>query len=126
MIPNVQNHTATDALQEAVLDKAAPKVGEYMARKAADGLTMHDFSHDHEPPLPETETGDDERDSLIWRRYHETARGWLRRCAVHYWGDIDTHGFAMLARARRALPQTESLLMDRDTLLDWLRRLATA
>ena len=29
---------------------------------------MHDFSHDHGPPLPETETGDDERDSLIWRR----------------------------------------------------------
>lgn len=42
---------------------------------------------------------------------------WLAPARVVYWGDIDTHGFAMLARARRALPQTESLLMDRDTLL---------
>ena len=42
---------------------------------------------------------------------------WLARSRIVYWGDIDSHGFAMLDRARRALPQTESLLMDRDTLL---------
>ena len=27
---------------------------------------------------------------------------WLKRCEVHYWGDIDTHGFAMLDRLRAA------------------------
>ena len=32
-------------------------------------------------------------------------------------GDIDTHGFAILDRLRAWLPQTRSVLMDRDTLL---------
>lgn len=40
---------------------------------------------------------------------------WLHRVAVHYWGDIDTHGFAILDRLRSHLPQTRSLLMDRET-----------
>jgi hypothetical protein len=43
--------------------------------------------------------------------------GWLRRAALHYWGDIDTHGFAMLDRLRGALPDARSFLMDRETLL---------
>lgn len=34
-----------------------------------------------------------------------------------YWGDIDTHGFAILDRARRAVPQLGSVLMDEETLL---------
>jgi hypothetical protein len=42
---------------------------------------------------------------------------WLRERAIHYWGDLDTHGFAMLDRLRSFLPQTRSLLMDRETLL---------
>lgn len=42
---------------------------------------------------------------------------WLRHCAIHYWGDIDTHGFAILDQLRGHLPQVESLLMDRETLL---------
>lgn len=42
---------------------------------------------------------------------------WLERPALYYWGDIDTHGFAMLDRLRRHLPSARSLLMDRDTLL---------
>jgi hypothetical protein len=33
------------------------------------------------------------------------------------WGDVDTHGFAILDRVRSVLPQAESMLMDRDTLL---------
>ncbi len=41
---------------------------------------------------------------------------WLHRVRVVYWGDIDTHGFAILDRLRRALPHAESLLMDRATL----------
>jgi hypothetical protein len=42
---------------------------------------------------------------------------WLSRCRVFYWGDIDTHGFAILDQLRSCLPQARSLLMDRATLL---------
>ncbi|MPZ43250.1 MAG: hypothetical protein GEV05_07605 [Betaproteobacteria bacterium] len=42
---------------------------------------------------------------------------WLERCALHYWGDIDTHGFAILDRLREHFPRVESFLMDRATLL---------
>lgn len=42
---------------------------------------------------------------------------WLQGCSVHYWGDIDTHGFAILDQLRAHLPQVQSLLMDRATLL---------
>jgi hypothetical protein len=46
------------------------------------------------------------------------AIGWLRSAPRHlYWGDLDTHGFAILARARRRFPNTVSVLMDEDTLL---------
>ena len=43
---------------------------------------------------------------------------WLREARVVVWGDIDTHGFAILDRARSALPQAESMLMDVATLLN--------
>lgn len=42
--------------------------------------------------------------------------GWLRRVEVHYWGDIDTHGFGILNRLRGNLPEARSFLMDRATL----------
>lgn len=42
---------------------------------------------------------------------------WLSSCAVHYWGDIDTHGFAILDDLRRHFGHVSSLLMDRATLL---------
>ncbi len=41
---------------------------------------------------------------------------WIRRKRIIYWGDIDTHGFSILSRFRGYYPQTQSLLMDRDTL----------
>lgn len=37
--------------------------------------------------------------------------------SVTYWGDIDTHGFAILDLLRAWLPQTQSTLMDRATLV---------
>ncbi|RDU98181.1 DUF3322 domain-containing protein [Trinickia dinghuensis] len=43
--------------------------------------------------------------------------GWLQGSQVVYWGDIDTHGFAILDRARRVLPQLRSVLMDEATLV---------
>jgi hypothetical protein len=42
---------------------------------------------------------------------------WLEGLRCIYWGDIDTHGLAILSRARSILPQLESLLMDEATLL---------
>ncbi|OBK27431.1 hypothetical protein A5634_23295 [Mycobacterium asiaticum] len=42
---------------------------------------------------------------------------WLADVDVCYWGDIDTHGFAILDRLRAWLPQACSVLMDRQTLL---------
>ncbi len=43
---------------------------------------------------------------------------WLREKEIWYWGDIDTHGFAMLSQLRGYFPHVRSLLMDRETLLD--------
>ena len=42
---------------------------------------------------------------------------WLHACPVHYWGDIDTHGFAILDQLRAQLPHAQSFLMDRHTLM---------
>jgi len=42
---------------------------------------------------------------------------WLARCRIYYWGDIDTHGFAILDQLRSRFAQVESVLMDRATLL---------
>src|SRR5207248_1468020 len=35
---------------------------------------------------------------------------WLSDREIHYWGDIDTHGFAMLDRLRAMFPAARSLL----------------
>lgn len=42
---------------------------------------------------------------------------WISGCSLHYWGDIDTHGFAILDELRHHFRHTESFLMDRDTFL---------
>lgn len=58
---------------------------------------------------------------VIWGKGFEVDRvgrlPWLVDVEVIYWGDIDTHGFAILDRLRAWLPQTRSILMDRETLL---------
>ncbi|MCW2909652.1 MAG: uncharacterized protein JWL68_4441 [Actinomycetia bacterium] len=43
--------------------------------------------------------------------------GWLAGLDIVYWGDLDTHGFAILDRLRHHLPGARSVLMDRATLL---------
>ena len=43
---------------------------------------------------------------------------WLRKRVIHYWGDIDTHGFAILNQLRGFFPHAASLLMDRETLME--------
>ena len=42
---------------------------------------------------------------------------WLHQRHIYYWGDIDTHGFAILDQLRAHFPHVESLLMDQATLL---------
>ena len=41
---------------------------------------------------------------------------WLAHRAIHYWGDIDTHGFAILDQLRSCFEHVSSFLMDRGTL----------
>lgn len=41
---------------------------------------------------------------------------WLKNCSIHYWGDIDTHGFGILNQLRGHFEHVESFLMDRATL----------
>lgn len=41
---------------------------------------------------------------------------WLHRTPIVYWGDLDSHGLAILNRLRQHLPQVRSVLMDADTL----------
>ena len=43
---------------------------------------------------------------------------WLRERQIHYWGDIDTHGFAILNQLRAFFPHAASLLMDLETLME--------
>jgi hypothetical protein len=45
------------------------------------------------------------------------ASGTWRPSRVLYWGDLDTHGFVILARARGLFPELRSVLMDEETLL---------
>ena len=42
---------------------------------------------------------------------------WIRQCQLYYWGDIDTHGFAILDQLRARLPDVQGFLMDRATLM---------
>jgi len=47
---------------------------------------------------------------------HLAGIGWLRDIRVLYWGDLDSHGFECLSTLRRAVPHTESLMMNMETL----------
>lgn len=42
---------------------------------------------------------------------------WAMTAECIYWGDLDTHGFAILNSARQVLPRVVSVLMDEQTLL---------
>lgn len=63
---------------------------------------------------------------VLWGRgfdaQNPASLAWLqsvaRRGEARYWGDIDTHGFAILNRVRNQLPGIRSVLMDRATLLE--------
>ena len=63
---------------------------------------------------------------VIWGRGFDVARlgRWpmLKDAAIDYWGDLDTHGFAILNRLRTHLPRTRSFLMDSVTLQEHRER----
>ncbi|NJL73593.1 MAG: hypothetical protein HC888_19770 [Candidatus Competibacteraceae bacterium] len=64
------------------------------------------------PPLPESMV-------VFGAGYGFEALGkaaWLQRVDVYYWGDIDTHGFAILDQLRARVPHAQAMLMDRATL----------
>ncbi len=58
---------------------------------------------------------------VVWGKGFDVDRAgrlpWLADVEVTYWGDLDTHGFAILDRLRAFLPHVRSVLMDRATLL---------
>jgi hypothetical protein len=62
-----------------------------------------------------------ENSVVLWGRGFDVERpsslSWLGEASVYYWGDLDSHGFAILNRVRAHLPDAVSVLMDRETLL---------
>lgn len=44
---------------------------------------------------------------------------WITAGETWYWGDLDSHGFAILDRLRRHLPTVRSVLMDPETFSRW-------
>lgn len=66
--------------------------------------------HQLPTPLPDTVAVLGSGLNLAW-----VAAPWLQQRSVAYWGDIDTWGLAMLARARQQLPHLHALLMDQDS-----------
>lgn len=41
---------------------------------------------------------------------------WVKQLPVFYWGDVDTYGFSILARARKTLGNVNSMMMNLETL----------
>lgn len=62
------------------------------------------------------------RGIVIWGQGFDVTKAgslpWLADSGFQYWGDIDTHGFAILHRLRSTLPRVSSVLMDRATFVE--------
>ncbi len=46
---------------------------------------------------------------------------WLHNCHLYYWGDMDEHGFQILANLRASFPAVTSLMMDDTALSDFMK-----
>ncbi len=44
---------------------------------------------------------------------------WLRDKKLYYWGDIDTHGFAILSQFRSYFSHTQSILMNKEMIVEY-------
>lgn len=65
---------------------------------------------------------DDMPDTVVFMKlgYHVSALAqisWVSNAQCFYWGDLDTHGFAILNQIRNSIPSIRSFLMDEETLL---------
>ncbi|MBN1961546.1 MAG: hypothetical protein JW841_11420 [Deltaproteobacteria bacterium] len=76
-------------------------------------ITENDINGLCFPPMPESIV----IFGLGYNVDHLTSIDWLKHKTIYYWGDIDTHGFAILDRLRKYFKDVHSLLMDRETLL---------
>lgn len=45
---------------------------------------------------------------------------WLSKKNIYYWGDIDEHGFQILHQVRTYFPNTQSLMMERETFWQFI------
>lgn len=63
---------------------------------------------------------------VVWGKGYDVgvaaSVAWMACATVIYWGDLDTHGFAILNALRTHLPRVQSVLMDRETLLAYEAR----
>lgn len=115
-----------DYLRARTLDPDSTLVGPFRESwLRVDELTHHPLPGHHVlvvenettylalPPLPDT--------VALWGAGYAIGRlallPWLTERDLIYWGDIDTHGFAILNRLRSRFPHSRSVLMDEDTLL---------
>lgn len=103
------------------LTEATFRVAELGARpvKARSALVVENEVTYLSVPVPEDGV-------VLWGKGFEVDRvgalPWLAGIPVRYWGDLDTHGFAILDRLRSWLPGVTSILMDRQTLLEHRNR----
>jgi hypothetical protein len=104
LLPGSEIHDITlDAPSFAALERRVPRVL----------ITENEINFLALPPLRDTMV-------IFGAGYGFETLGrtrWLADRRIHYWGDIDTHGFAILDQLRGQLGQVESFLMDRATLL---------
>lgn len=114
-----------DYVRARTLDPDNPLIGPFRESwLRVDELTRHPLPGRHVlvvenettylalPPLPDTLS--------LWGGGYAVGRladlPWLSGRDLIYWGDIDTHGFAILNRLRTRFPHTRSVLMDESTL----------
>lgn len=71
---------------------------------------------DQRPGISPGERGHGDFRSGVWgENTQANPLAWKKN--IVYWGDIDTHGFAILSRLRDHFPKVSSMLMDHKTLI---------
>jgi hypothetical protein len=80
---------------------------------SARGITENEINFLAFPQVP--------RSLVVFGSGYEVHRlrqvSWMQAVPVYYWGDIDTHGLAILNTVRGQHPKVTALMMDHETLL---------
>jgi len=66
--------------------------------------------------LQQFDSGEPQSDRLVLAIEELRDAPWLATCSLAYWGDLDAHGFGILARLRAFQPNVRSIMMDAATL----------